>query len=44
MLVVMGIRSCAKLAASSNIVELLIDMYVEIGDSIAMQVHSFREK
>jgi len=37
MLVVMGIRSCAKLAASSNIVELLIDMYVEIGDSIAMQ-------
>jgi hypothetical protein len=36
-LVVMGIRSKAKLDPSSNIVRVLIDMYVDIGDSIALQ-------
>jgi len=36
-LVVMGIRSSAKLDPSSNIVRVLIDMYVDIGDSIALQ-------
>lgn len=36
-LVVMGIRSTAKLDPSSNIVRMLIDMYVEIGDHIALQ-------
>ena len=36
-LVVMGIRSRAKLGPSSNIVRVLIDMYVEIGDNIALQ-------
>lgn len=30
-LVVMGIRSNAKLDPSSNVVRVLIDMYVEIG-------------
>jgi hypothetical protein len=36
-LVVMGIRSNAKLDPSSNIVRVLIDMYVDIGDHIALQ-------
>ena len=36
-LVVMGIRSQSKLDPSSNIVRVLIDMYVDIGDSIALQ-------
>lgn len=36
-LVVMGIRSTPKLDPSSNIVRILIDMYVDIGDSIALQ-------
>jgi len=36
-LVVMGIRSAAKLSPSSSIVKLLIDMYVEIGDHLALQ-------
>ena len=36
-LVVMGIRSSAKLDPSSNIVRVLIDMYVDIGDHIALQ-------
>jgi hypothetical protein len=36
-LVVMGIRSRARLSPSSNIVRVLIDMYVEIGDNIALQ-------
>ena len=36
-LVVMGIRSSAKLDPSSIIVRMLIDMYVEIGDQIALQ-------
>ena len=36
-LVVMGIRSAAKLSPASSIVRLLIDMYVEIGDHIALQ-------
>lgn len=36
-LVVMGIRSKAKLDPSSNIVRVLIDMYVDNGDSIALQ-------
>lgn len=36
-LVVMGIRSTPKLDPSSNIVRVLIDMYVDIGDSIALQ-------
>lgn len=36
-LVVMGIRSRAKLGPSSSIVRVLIDMYVDIGDSIALQ-------
>lgn len=33
----MGIRSRSKLSPSSNIVRVLIDMYVEIGDNIALQ-------
>lgn len=33
----MGVRSKAKLDPSSNIVRVLIDMYVDIGDSIALQ-------
>ena len=36
-LVVMGIRSSAKLDPSSTIIRVLIDMYVEIGDHIALQ-------
>ncbi len=36
-LVVMGIRSSANLDPSSTIVRALIDMYVEIGDFIALQ-------
>ena len=36
-LVVMGIRSSPKLDPSSNIVRVLIDMYVDIGDHIALQ-------
>lgn len=36
-LVVIGIRSSAKLSPSSSIVKLLIDMYVEIGDHLALQ-------
>jgi len=36
-LVVMGIRSDPKLSSNSNIVKILIDMYVEIGDQIALQ-------
>ena len=36
-LVVMGIRSNSRLDPSSNIVRVLIDMYVDIGDSIALQ-------
>ncbi len=39
-LVVMGIRSAPRLSPSSNIVKLLIDMYVEIGDQIALQVRT----
>jgi len=35
--VVMGIRSSAKLDPSSNIIRVLIEMYVEIGDHIALQ-------
>jgi hypothetical protein len=34
-LVVMGIRSNAKLDPSSNIVRVLIDMYVDIGDHVS---------
>jgi hypothetical protein len=33
----MGIRSKTRLDPSSNIVRVLIDMYVDIGDSIALQ-------
>jgi len=33
----MGIRSSPKLDPSSIIVRMLIDMYVEIGDQIALQ-------
>ena len=33
----MGIRSSAKLDSTANIVRVLIDMYVDIGDSIALQ-------
>lgn len=33
----MGIRSSAKLDPSSNIIRVLIEMYVEIGDHIALQ-------
>jgi len=36
-LVVMGIRSSVKLDPSSNIVRVLIDMYVDIGDHLALQ-------
>lgn len=36
-LIVMGIRSQTKLDPTSNIVRVLIDMYVDIGDSIALQ-------
>lgn len=36
-LVVMGIRSSPRLDPSSNIVRVLIDMYVDIGDHIALQ-------
>lgn len=36
-LVVMGIRSTPKLDPSSSIVRVLIDMYVDIGDHIALQ-------
>lgn len=36
-LAIMGVRSKAKLDPSSNIVRVLIDMYVDIGDSIALQ-------
>lgn len=36
-LVVMGIRSNPKLDSTANIVRVLIDMYVDIGDSIALQ-------
>lgn len=36
-LVVMGIRSSPKLDPSSIVVRMLIDMYVEIGDQIALQ-------
>lgn len=36
-LVVMGIRSNPRLDPSSNIVRVLIDMYVDIGDHIALQ-------
>lgn len=36
-LVVMGIRSRGKLGPSSSIVRVLIDIYVDIGDSIALQ-------
>lgn len=36
-LVVMGIRSSSKLDSSSNIIRVLIEMYVEIGDHIALQ-------
>jgi hypothetical protein len=35
--VVMGIRSSPKLDPSSNVVRVLIDMYVDIGDHIALQ-------
>lgn len=35
--VVMGIRSNPKLDPSSNVVRVLIDMYVDIGDHIALQ-------
>ena len=33
----MGIRSSAKLDSTANIVRVLIDLYVDIGDSIALQ-------
>ena len=33
----MGIRSKVSLDPSSNVVRVLIDMYVEIGDQIALQ-------
>lgn len=33
----MGIRSKAKLGPLSSIVRVLIDMYVDLGDSIALQ-------
>jgi hypothetical protein len=33
----MGIRSQSKLDPSSNIVRVAIDMYVDIGDSVALQ-------
>ena len=36
-LIVMGIRSSAKLDPSSAIIRVLIDMYVEIGDHISLQ-------
>jgi phosphatidylinositol 3,5-bisphosphate 5-phosphatase len=36
-LVVMGIRSQCKLGPSSSFVRVLIDLYVDIGDSIALQ-------
>lgn len=36
-LVVMGIRSKAKLDPTSTIVRCLIDSYVEIGDVVALQ-------
>lgn len=36
-LVVMGIRPHSKLDPSSNIVRVLIDMYVDIGDQVALQ-------
>ena len=36
-LVVMGIRSKGKLGPSSSFVRVLIDLYVDIGDSIALQ-------
>jgi hypothetical protein len=36
-LIVMGIRSSAKLDPSSTIIRVLIDMYVDIGDHIALQ-------
>ena len=36
-MVVMGIRSSPKLDPSSIVVRMLIDMYVEIGDQIALQ-------
>ena len=36
-LVVMGIRSSPKLDPASNVVRVLIDMYVDIGDHIALQ-------
>ena len=36
-LLVMGIRSKVSLDPSSNVVRVLIDMYVEIGDQIALQ-------
>ena len=36
-LVVMGVRSAAKLPPASNIVKILIDMYVQIGDHISLQ-------
>lgn len=34
---VMGIRSSAKLDPSSNIIRVLIELYVEVGDQIALQ-------
>jgi hypothetical protein len=33
----MGIRSQCKLGPSSSFVRVLIDLYVDIGDSIALQ-------
>jgi hypothetical protein len=36
-LVVMGIRSRGKLGPSSPVVRVLIELYVDIGDSIALQ-------
>ena len=36
-LVVMGIRNTPRLDRSSTVIQMLINMYVEIGDSIAMQ-------
>ena len=36
-LVVMGIRSAAKLDPASNLVRVLIDMYVDTGDSLAQE-------
>ena len=36
-LVVMSVRSSSRLNPSSNIVKLLIDMYVDIGDHLALQ-------